>query len=100
MYTASPQTAKDWIRLAEPLIVDAACTSQVPLANVVRKIYFWHFHVNQDPCYPRKGSYARGKPERGIYPMLDYTSESTNENKEETTGPMQSSGPNGNWKIV
>lgn len=32
--------------------------------------------------------------------MLDYTSELTDWNTEETTGPMLSGGPNGNWKRV
>lgn len=43
---------------------------------------------------------GRGKQKGGIYPMLHYTSESTEGNREETTGPMLSSGPNGKGKRV
>lgn len=43
---------------------------------------------------------GRGNQKWRISPVLGYTSGSTNWNAEETTGPMLSGGPNGNWKRV
>lgn len=89
-------TATDWIRLVEPLIANAACTSLVSVAScaVVGKTCFWCFHINQE-----QGA-MRGENQRGKRGDFFYTSKSTNRNKKETAGPMLSNGPNGNWKRV
>lgn len=40
------------------------CPSPSGNCFVVGKTCVWRFHVNQDPCYPGKGSYGKGKPKR------------------------------------
>lgn len=101
MRTATPQTARGWIRLVKPLIVKYI--AQVPLATVL----WWGgnlclaFSCKPRPLLLNVGELWEGGNQRGrIYPMLDCTSELTDWNREETTGPMLSGGPNGNWKRV